>query len=204
VHSQTNAVAAVQQNQAYSSHVASNDQVILATAIVKVRDRFGQLQLAGALLDSGSKINFMAEDLAQCLRLHREESYLNITTVGNSDSVVRHKVHTSIHSRVNAHIFGTDFWALRSISTYQPDHEVNCAQWSIPVSIELATPRFFKPARVELLIVAEIYFELLSVGQIKLVSRIYEKVSYPWSYVIAPHTSCRPPLLHSASMCPET
>jgi len=49
-----------------------------------------------------------------------------------------------------------------------PVHEVNCAQWSIPTNIELAYPRFYKPARVELLIGAEIFFELFSVGQIKL------------------------------------
>ncbi|KAH8344540.1 hypothetical protein KR059_000207, partial [Drosophila kikkawai] len=121
-----------------------------------------------ALLDSGSQINFMAEDLAQRLRLHREESYLNITTVGKNDSVVRHKVHTSIHSRVNAHSFATDFWVLRSISSYQPDYEVNYAQWKIPANIELADPRFHKPAKVDLLIGAESFFELLSVGQIKL------------------------------------
>jgi len=41
------------------------NQIILATAVVNVRDRFGQLHRARALLDSGSQVNFMTE--AFCL-----------------------------------------------------------------------------------------------------------------------------------------
>lgn len=39
---------------AYTGHVLSTDQVILATASVQVKDRFGQVHVARALLDSGS------------------------------------------------------------------------------------------------------------------------------------------------------
>jgi len=75
-HFQTQSVAFDHPNQAHSCHAASSDQDVLATAVVKVRDRFGQFQLAIALLDSGSQINFMAEDLAHRLRLNREESLI--------------------------------------------------------------------------------------------------------------------------------
>lgn len=86
--------------------------------------------MARAPLDSGSQIILVVEDLAQRLRLHRDESCLNITTVGKNSSAVRHKVHTSIQSRVNYHSFSTDFWILRSISIYQPDHEVIGSQYT--------------------------------------------------------------------------
>ncbi|XP_033252781.1 uncharacterized protein LOC117192220 [Drosophila miranda] len=152
---------------AYSSHVASADQVILATAVVKVQDRSGQFQYARALLDSGSQINFISEDLAQRLRLRRDESCLNITTVGKNSSVIRHKIHTSVQSRINDHNFDSDFWVLRSISTYQPDHVVNFAQWKIPANLQMADPQFYKPAKVDLLIGAETFFDLMCVGQLK-------------------------------------
>lgn len=92
----------------------------------------------------------MAENLAEHCRLHREESYLNITTVRKIDCVVRHKVHTSIHSMII------------SISSYQPDYEVNYAQWRFAGNIELTDPRLLNGAES---------FKLLSVEQIKLDSK---------------------------------
>lgn len=56
-------------SDAYLGHVLNNEQVVLATAIMNVKDRFGQLHPAKALLDSGSQINLMSESMAQLLRL---------------------------------------------------------------------------------------------------------------------------------------
>ncbi|KAL7724581.1 hypothetical protein ACLKA6_010158 [Drosophila palustris] len=63
---------------AYVGHVLNADQVVLATAIVYIKDRFGQLQPARVLLDSGSQINLMSESMAQRLRLKREPTSLAI------------------------------------------------------------------------------------------------------------------------------
>ncbi|XP_037930631.1 uncharacterized protein LOC119665481 [Teleopsis dalmanni] len=54
-----------------------------------------------------------------------------------------------------------------SISTYQPDKFVSMSNWNVPSNLSLADPHFHKPQKIDLLLDAESFFELLSVGQIK-------------------------------------
>ncbi|XP_054745862.1 uncharacterized protein LOC129250249 [Anastrepha obliqua] len=84
------------------------EQVILATAVVLIRDASGCFQLGRALLDSCPQI------------------------------------------------------------AYQPEAEFNITSWNLPANIELADENFFKPTRIDLLIGTEIFFDILSIGQIKL------------------------------------
>ena len=53
------------------------DQVILATAIVQIKGITGEFMPARALLDSGSQINVITEELSQRLKLRKEEKSLN-------------------------------------------------------------------------------------------------------------------------------
>lgn len=89
-------------------HVTNNDEIVLATAIVNVKDRFGQLHPARALLDSGSQINLMSESLAQMLRLKREPTSLVISMVGGATIGSKNKICTSLQSRINSHNFSAD------------------------------------------------------------------------------------------------
>jgi hypothetical protein len=78
----------ISQNQSHSqqtepvlsaqvNHIASdNEQSILATAVVKVHDRFGQ-----ALLDGGSQANFITERFAQTFRLSRTNISLTLCSI---------------------------------------------------------------------------------------------------------------------------
>ncbi|XP_037944366.1 uncharacterized protein LOC119677169 [Teleopsis dalmanni] len=54
-----------------------------------------------------------------------------------------------------------------SISTYQPDKFVPMSNWNVPSNLSLADPHFHKPQKIDLLLGAESFFELLSIGQIK-------------------------------------
>lgn len=146
---------------------ASTDQVILATAVVQIKGDSGEYSLARALLDSGSQINFITEELAQRLNLRKEEKSLDLIGIGKLNTTVSKKLHAVVKSRLNDHSFSADYWVMSSISAYQPDHAISTANWKIPRNIELADPCFYKPQKIDLLLGAEAFFELLSVGQIK-------------------------------------
>ncbi|XP_037931322.1 uncharacterized protein LOC119666116 [Teleopsis dalmanni] len=155
-------------DRVFVNHSATNcDQVILATALVTVKSKSGEYRTARALLDSGSQTNFMTEELAQLLQLRREDGCLTLIGIGKINTTVKHKLHATVRSRVNSHEFSADFWVLRTISTYQPNHNISTANWKIPANIDLADPYFYKSQRIDLLLGAETFFELLSVGQIK-------------------------------------
>jgi len=55
-----------------------------------------------------------------------------------------------------------------NITERQPSFNVEISNWNIPKSIQLADPRFYTPQRVDLLVGASLFYEMLCVGQIKL------------------------------------
>lgn len=69
----------------------STDQVILAIAIVQIKYKNGKYLLARSLLDSGSQINFITEELAQRLNLQKEDNSLNSPGIGKMNSKL-HKI----------------------------------------------------------------------------------------------------------------
>ncbi|XP_065368808.1 uncharacterized protein LOC135961242 [Calliphora vicina] len=156
-------------SRAFVNHSSSaKDNVILATALVQIKNKSGQYVLARALLDSGSQINFVTEELSQRLQLQKQERNLSLIGIGRTNSSAKHKLQATVKSRMNSHEFSAEFWILRSISNYQPDRIISTAGWNLPDNIEFADPYFNKPQRIDMLIGAEIFFELLCVGQIKL------------------------------------
>ncbi|KAL7725358.1 hypothetical protein ACLKA6_009775 [Drosophila palustris] len=76
-----------------------SEQVILATALVKVRGRSGGYHLARVLLDSGAQVNFVTEELANSLKLPKLREEIRVLGIGNLSSSSQHKVETSVASR---------------------------------------------------------------------------------------------------------
>uniref|UniRef100_A0A0K8UIW6 Uncharacterized protein n=1 Tax=Bactrocera latifrons TaxID=174628 RepID=A0A0K8UIW6_BACLA len=60
-----------------------------------------------------------------------------------------------------------NFRVMRCISANHPDHNINVNCWKLPHNIELAGPEFHKSKKVDILLGAETFFDLLAVGQIK-------------------------------------
>ncbi|XP_036334905.1 uncharacterized protein LOC118745549 [Rhagoletis pomonella] len=143
------------------------DRVMLATAAVNVKSSSGEYLPARALLDSGSQVNFMTEDLAQKLRTRHQGVTLNVIGIGNANQKVRTKLNAFVKSRVNNYEFSVEFWIMRSISANNPDRNVNITGWKIPKNINLADPEFHKSQKIDLLLGAETFFELLAIGQIR-------------------------------------
>ncbi|KAG5884558.1 hypothetical protein JTB14_015693 [Gonioctena quinquepunctata] len=76
-----NQCQATTENPTVTSHVFNNfvdNQVLLSTAVVRIKDHRGQLQLARVLLDNGSQSSFITEELCQRLNLKRSPTNLAI------------------------------------------------------------------------------------------------------------------------------
>lgn len=146
---------------------SSAGQVILATALILVQNASGEYQLGRALLDSCSQVNLVTEDFAQRLRLPRERYSTEILSIGNSRTKIKHTTSTSIKSRFNGFEMPLSFCITSNIS-YQPECEIDISNWNVPMNIQLADEYFYKSKRIDVLLGTESFFNILSIGQLRL------------------------------------
>uniref|UniRef100_A0A1I8PRY2 CCHC-type domain-containing protein n=1 Tax=Stomoxys calcitrans TaxID=35570 RepID=A0A1I8PRY2_STOCA len=152
--------------QNHSSRQVSN--VILATALVLVRDSEGKYQLGRALLDSCSQVNFISESLCRSLNLKKCANSTDISGVGSSILKVAYKTQTTVRSRLNNFNLSLEFLISRNITGYHPDENISINDFNLPPNIDLADPDFHRRRGIDMLLGAESFFSLLSVGQIRL------------------------------------
>lgn len=146
----------------------TSSYIFLATAVVNARGTNGELVPIRILLDSGSQLNLVSERMAQRLCLKRKNFNGELSAVGNVNIPARHKTSASISSRIEKFEVNLDFWILPSITSNQPDIGIDVSDWRIPTEVGLADPHFNKPQRIDMLLGADIFFDLMSEGQIKL------------------------------------
>ncbi|XP_036334494.1 uncharacterized protein LOC118745065 [Rhagoletis pomonella] len=143
------------------------NRIILSTALVQVKDATGRYTIGRALLDSCSQVNFISDEFAQTLRLRRKRSNLEIRSIGESQTQVKHRTSTTIKSRFVELELPLDFCVTSHIA-YHPKSEIDISSWNLPKNTQLADENFNKSRRIDLLLGTEAFFDILSVGQVKL------------------------------------
>ena len=148
-----------------------NSQVLLATALVKVEARTGTFVLR-SLLDQGSQASFITESSVQLLGLKKIPNKSFISGLGSDQSASLHSkwfVTVKVQSRhdpnfivvVKAHV-------LNNITSLLPDRKIVFTELSAQVSdLKLADPSFGTPNKIDILLGAEVYCEILMDGIIK-------------------------------------
>ncbi|XP_044249355.1 uncharacterized protein [Drosophila takahashii] len=150
------------------AHVDTHhDQVILATAIILVQDAVGNYVPGRALLDSCSQVNFMSEDFAQQLRLPRSKGHIDIRSIGDSFTRIKHRTSTVLKSRFGNAELPVEC-CITSRIAYQPDAVIDISTWNLPDNAPLADEKFYQSRHIDLLLGTETFFTALSIGQIKL------------------------------------
>ncbi|XP_048477681.1 uncharacterized protein LOC119694152 [Plutella xylostella] len=153
----------------FSKKIASN-QVLLATALVNVKTRSGQVHLLRALLDQGSQASFITESAVQLLGLRKMPTRSSISGVGSEKSTLSSKymVETQIQSRhdpgfqvqVRAHV-------LSAITSLLPSDKVGRLDWLESMEIPLADPQYHTPNKIDILLGADVYGQVLTAGLMK-------------------------------------
>ena len=142
----------------------SRNHVLLATAIVEVRNKSGQYVPCRALLDSGSQSYFITERCVQCLRLARTQTHTAIQGMSNVNTATHHSV--SIHLR-SRHTDGTLHLTavLPNITGMTPVTKQDISSWKIPKDIKLADEQFHQPGGIDLLIGADLFYKMSRPGR---------------------------------------
>ncbi|XP_011883833.1 PREDICTED: uncharacterized protein LOC105570983, partial [Vollenhovia emeryi] len=152
----------------HAVHADQNTYVLLATAKVIIYDGNGGSHVCRALLDSGSQSNFMTKQLAQTLKLPLTSIRLPIRGVNQSVTSISHRTTASVGSMYNNYRAKLSYLVVGNITQELPNRRYNIAALNIPEGLALADPQFNCPEKVDLLLGANMFWELLCVGQIRL------------------------------------
>ncbi|XP_077260839.1 uncharacterized protein LOC143896721 [Temnothorax americanus] len=150
------------------NHAAINQgQVLLATALVNVPNTKGETKSIRALLDSGSQSCFITEDCCTELGVKRQSTNMPICGLGGQAVSTRSLVKIIIQSRTTGYRKQLDCLVVDTITQRLPINEISKSDIRIPREITLADPQFNQTSKIDLLIRAEIFFDLLCIGRIK-------------------------------------
>ena len=116
---------------AISIPVAKANQVLLSTAIIKVKSANGQWIFVKALLDNGAQVNLMTEALCERLGLAKNINGMRLFGVGRR-SVSASAVCTSIAARNEKYEQQMDFVLMPRITGYQPSVDVAAIRTNLP------------------------------------------------------------------------
>jgi len=142
--------------------------ILLATAIVEVRNKFGQYVPCRALLDSASQSHFITERCVQLLRLTKTKTQAAIQGISDVNTATHHSVSIHMRSRHTDWHSTLDCAVLKNITGLIPSVKFDISNWKIPKDIKLADELFNHPVKVDLLIGAELFYELLQSGRLRL------------------------------------
>ncbi|XP_058802015.1 uncharacterized protein LOC131670431 [Phymastichus coffea] len=158
--------------------------VLLATALVKVASPDGREVGARALLDQGSEATFVSESLVQLLGLSRDRVHTNLTGVGGCAAglvksatrfTLRSRSDASFQKQVNAFILPRLTSDLPSRASTKQD----LTQLEV---LPLADPFFNTSGRIDLMIGADLYGQLLRPGlkQVSSSGLVAQNTAFGW------------------------
>ena len=155
----------------HSNGVAGVNQTLLATALIQITDRYGNLQPCRALLDGGSNSSFISESCVKRLGLKRKRTTVDIVGVGASSlGTAKGMVSINIHPhfpQMNEIHHQVTTLIIPKVTGKLPPQRCNSNQWPHLQGLLLADPNYNKPSEVEILLGADIFWDLLLDGKKK-------------------------------------
>ncbi|XP_050516397.1 uncharacterized protein LOC126891261 [Diabrotica virgifera virgifera] len=151
-----------------SVHTAIKPYILLSTAVVNVFDKFGNSHKCRVLLDNGSQSNFISEKFCDILQLSKEKINTSISGINQLTHNINFRTSLTFKSDINNFSKKISCLILPNITSNLPYIHINRSQLNIPTKLLLADQNFEKPGPVDLLIGADTFWDILSVGQIKL------------------------------------
>ncbi|KAK9752867.1 Pao retrotransposon peptidase [Popillia japonica] len=86
----------------------------------------------------------------------------------NCATSIKSKCTVKCKSKHNDYSFSIDCLVVPEISGYLPQFKFDISSWRIPANIELADPRFNTPGSIDVLLGANIFWNLLQIGRVTL------------------------------------
>lgn len=146
------------------SQISNASKIFLSTAVVNVYDRKEQPHGCRVLLNSGSQLNFVTEDFINKLQLDTRNSHISMSEVAEGTFELKRMVNIWFRSRTSAYTNNLKCIILPKITQRLPQEFCPMSEFKIPSNITLADPNFNIPSEIDLLIGAQVFWQLICVG----------------------------------------
>ena len=137
---------------------------LLVTAQVNILNNVIQPFCCRALLDTGSSMNFITEKLANSIKLNQRKCSVPIGTLNTLSMTSKRYITVTITSIDGTYERTLTFLIIPTISSWVPNQPVDRSTIQIPRNLQLADPRFHRPAPIEILLSAGPTLASLCVG----------------------------------------
>ncbi|XP_072375254.1 uncharacterized protein [Diabrotica undecimpunctata] len=145
----------------FSALSVKNSNILLATAKVTIFDKNGSPLTARLLLDTGSQNCFCTRCLADRLGYRPYDISLNISGIGQNNSVSKKTVNIKMHSNYNKKSFKISCAILENITCNLPQFRILTKKLPIPGDLFLADDSFHKPSQIDILVGSDLYYDLI-------------------------------------------
>lgn len=142
--------------------------VLLATAVICVRNDEGEQILCRAVLDSGSQANIITEKISQMLKLPRRKTTCTLEGVGGHEAPSKYQTSLSFGPRGFNRWTETDCIIQEKITGIQPSTKIPTDSLPIPPKLVMADPQWNKPQVIDMLIGGQHYWDLVMDQTIRL------------------------------------
>ncbi|XP_013175644.1 PREDICTED: uncharacterized protein LOC106123780 [Papilio xuthus] len=166
IHQSSSSIACANQNNiALSSNTSiqptTSSHVLLSTAMVKVIDDNGNSIDARLLLDNGSTANFITQSLCSKLKLPTRSVSSEINGINNQSLTSTQVCNLTIQSQCCRYRTNIDCYILPEITKILPSTLIDVSQLSMPADLHLADPTFNIPSVVDILVGAEVFWDVI-------------------------------------------
>ncbi|XP_062538369.1 uncharacterized protein LOC134206657 [Armigeres subalbatus] len=162
-----------QVSKSCSSYLPTSAKaVLLITAVEDAFDQPGQPHSCRVPLVSGSQVNFVTEEMANCLGIKKQRANVPITGINELRSHARDKVLVKVRSKVTKFYCSLECLVTPKVPGKIPTSKIDVNGWRIPEGVVLADPAFHTPDKVDMLIGGELFFDILKPRHLSLSDKL--------------------------------
>jgi hypothetical protein len=159
----------ISQNTVSVNCTSNNIQkVLLSTAVIQVRDREGKYNFCRSLLDCGSESSFITTELCERLQLDKTKINISVMGINQRESNINYKTEINLQSCNCSYTTKVVCLVIDKITDKIPSNALTTSPFSLPRNIKMADPEFYKSSNIEILLGANVFWDLICPQRIKL------------------------------------
>ncbi|GFX80512.1 integrase catalytic domain-containing protein [Trichonephila clavipes] len=145
------------------SDVNPDVQILLCTALIQVRDIWGNYQTCRCLLDSGSQASLITNECIERLGLRKKKANVCLSCLAASDTRLNGlaEIQFTPHIFASQNSFHASVYVINKIVGMIPHHDLDSSMRELFGDISLADPAFYKSSPIDVLLGVDLTLPLL-------------------------------------------